>query len=163
MTILLLLVLWIGPQGCELEFNIPDEVRRFFKEKPNLARYQVSSRINPFYLRGDFDGDGSTDLAVLVIEQKTKRRGMVVFHPKKDSYFVVGAGRDFLRSDGYNYKDFDFKAWSVYTKDEVGQSLHEEDPPPRLLGEAILAEWPEAGSGIIFWNGEEYKWYQVGG
>lgn len=163
MAIILCFLLCMSTQGSELEFNTPAEVRSFFKANPELARYEISPRINPFYLRGDFDGDANFDLAVLVVERKTKRRGILVIHPKKAAYFVVGAGQDFMRSDGVNLADFDFEAWSIYSKRDVGQSLQEQGPPPKLLGEAILAEWPEAASGIIFWNGKTYQWYHLGG
>lgn len=163
MAALLFLMFSFCGQISDLEFNIPAEIRRFFEGKSDLAKYEISSRINPFYLRGDFDGDGGMDFAVLVLERKSKRRGLIILNPKRGSFAVIGAGQNFLRSDGYNYIDFGFKAWSVYSKSKIEQSLEEETPPPKLLAEAILVEWPEAGSGIIYWNGIIYKWYHLGG
>ncbi len=38
--------------------------------------------VNPFYIRGDFDGTGPLDVAVLVVEKATGKRGiLVVQHP----------------------------------------------------------------------------------
>lgn len=159
--IMALLLLFPSGTSCCLGHNIPPEVRRLM-DKRELRDYETSTRINPFYLRGDFDGDSKTDLAVLVVERKTGRRGIAIIHPAKDSYVIIGAGEDFLRSDGYNYKDFGFKAWSVYSERHVVQAP-DEGPPPKLLGEAILVEWPEAGSGLIYWDGSKYRWYHLGG
>jgi hypothetical protein len=38
---------------------------------------QVSTRLNPFVWRGDFNGDGRQDLAVFVMDTKTKKEGIV--------------------------------------------------------------------------------------
>src|SRR5437764_2374001 len=46
------------------EYNIPDEVSRCVKALG--SRYEISGKINPFYLRGNFHGDGKVDYAVLM-------------------------------------------------------------------------------------------------
>lgn len=145
------------------EYNVPDFIRECWKRGGIEKKYVLSARINPFYLRGDFNADGHTDYAVLITEEKTGKRGIAICHGKAGSVAIIGAGTSFLRSDGFDYQDFSFEAWLVYEKNSVDQSLHEEGPPPKLLGEAILVEWPERGSGIVFWNGKKYAWYQLGG
>ena len=53
-----------GEQNAPRNDNVPDEVNRCLKMlAPGFA---LSARINPFYLRGDFYGDGKASYAVLV-------------------------------------------------------------------------------------------------
>jgi hypothetical protein len=33
--------------------------------------------------------------------------------------------------------------------------------PPALSGDAFVLEW-ESGSGIVYWNGTKFIWYQQG-
>ena len=37
----------------------------------------ISTRLNPFVWRGDFDGNGRADLALLIAENKTKKEVMI--------------------------------------------------------------------------------------
>ena len=37
-------------------------------------------RMNPFYLEGDFNGDGALDVAVLIKERGTGKHGIAVVH-----------------------------------------------------------------------------------
>lgn len=54
-------------------FNFPDDVIGQFVRVLS-QNYVPDERINPFYLRGDFDGDGSPDYAILVISKRTGRK-----------------------------------------------------------------------------------------
>lgn len=51
--------------------------------------------------------------------------------------------------------------WTVRRNKEVGMGASME-PPPTLKGEALLVEKAESASGIIYWDGEQYLWYQQG-
>jgi hypothetical protein len=48
--------------AAELDFvtlsSLPPEVRDAFEKSPHAKRYQLSAHINPFYLHGDFNGEG---------------------------------------------------------------------------------------------------------
>ena len=52
-------------------------------------------------------------------------------------------------------------AWHVCGKNEIEQAVTDQKPP-KLIGEAIYAFKLESLSGIIYWDGKEYKWYQQG-
>jgi hypothetical protein len=52
-------------------------------------------------------------------------------------------------------------AWKIYGKKEVEQGVGE-ITKLKLKGEAILAFKLESSSGIIYWDGKEYRWYQQG-
>jgi hypothetical protein len=48
--------------------------------------------VNPFYLRGDFDGDGKIDLAVLVDQRSTGKSGIAIIHGVRSKVTILGAG-----------------------------------------------------------------------
>jgi len=49
----------------------------------------------------------------------------------------------------------------VYPKGAVHRSAVNEQPP-RLRGDALVVKKLEASSGIIFWDGSAYRWYEQG-
>ena len=142
------------------EYNVPETAKDCMERHHVLDTYELSGRINPFYLRGDFNGDGRLDYAVLVIQKSTGKRG--IYMCVGTAAYILGAGKSFHRSDGYDFTDFNFEAWTLYPRRTVIRSP-EEGPAPRLRGEAILVQWPEAGSGIIYWDGKAFVYYALGG
>lgn len=45
-----------------------------FNNKGLNKKYDITSFIKPSFIEADFNGDGSPDVAALVIEKKTKRK-----------------------------------------------------------------------------------------
>ncbi len=143
--------------------NIPLWIKKIIDSEEFGYKYSVSFHINPFYLRGDFNGDDRPDIAILIKEKKTDKSGIAVIHYGGNEIFILGAGRRWpgecrLSScDNFEWMD----VWTVNRRGKVGQSAHE-GKPPVLKGEAILAEKSESANGLIYWNGSEYLWYQQG-
>jgi hypothetical protein len=142
--------------------NFPGDVIREFQRGGALDQvYSVSDRINPFYLRGDFDGDGRSDYAILVTAKKDHSKGIAIWLSSQKKVFVLGAGQPF-QINGEAITNLDFlDVWQVYGKKTV-EGAPEAGPPPKLIGEAILAGKAEAASGLIYWNGKNFLWYQQG-
>jgi hypothetical protein len=140
------------------EQNIPGWVKSVFSQKNLEKKYAFSYVLNPFYLRGDFNGDGATDVAILVEEVRTGKRGIAVCHGGKKQVFFLGAGSKCGNGgDDFTWLD----VWSVYPRGPVSQGAGEPDVP-RLLGEALHVEKSGSASGLIYWNGQQYLWYQQG-
>ncbi len=55
--------------------------------------YPVLRAMNPFFLRGDFNGDGEQDLAFWVQNRKTNQRGVAIVHSTLEQLFMFGAGK----------------------------------------------------------------------
>lgn len=143
-------------------FNIPRQLTSAVDNPSFKSEFDVGSWINPFYLRGDFDGDGAPDYAVLVTHRSDGKKGIAIWlssnpGPKPR---VIGAGRKSLASSGHDDWDF-FDAWHVYGKRPVGRGVGE-GRPPKLRGEALLIESSEASSGLLYWDGKQFRWYQQG-
>lgn len=148
--------------GAEIDFvtlaSLPPALRESFDKSPQAKRYAFSAHINPFYLHGDFDGDGQSDTAVWIREHATGKTGIAIFHGRANRLVIVGAGRD-LGNAGDNFSGLD--AWYVFRRGPVGKGA-DGKPPPKLRGDALMVIKTEAASGLIYWDGKRYGWYQQG-
>lgn len=152
------------PVAADLPFaqneSLPPEVREVFSQKGLTEKYEFSSPLNPFYLQGDFNGDGRRDTAVLIRSRSSKKTGIAVFHAAGNQVFILGAGRRVAgagENDSFDWMD----AWHVYGKAEVKRGA-DESKPPVLRGDALYVEKTESASAIIYWDGAAYRWYQQG-
>jgi hypothetical protein len=136
----------------ELAENLPDEIMAPLQKLP---AYAYESRINPFYLQGDFDGDGRRDTAVLVKEKASGKSGIAIV--LKSRIEIIAAGKAFNEDDNFAW----MTSWKVERKGRVGQGV-DEGAPPTLKGDAILAVHLESSSGLIYWDGKRFRWYQQG-
>jgi hypothetical protein len=166
-TFLLVLFLFVlgtlsaSAQSPSVMFNFPDDIMMQFMNGAVSRLYSVDDRINPFYLRGDFDGDGRADYAILVVAKSDKAKGFAIWLSSKRTFVVLGAGRPFTINDDHttNLDFIDF--WQVYRRQTVEPGV-EAGPPPKLIGEAILCGKSESASGLIYWTGRGFRWYQQG-
>jgi hypothetical protein len=150
--LLVLLTQGTYPQAGPSSYNIPTSVDKAIKAL--RGNYVISGRINPFYLRGDFDGDGKPDFAVLISNKD--QNGIAICRSGSLTTIVLGAGIEF-----HKMKDLHFDAWQVYPKSPVKRGVGE-GRPPTLSSEAILLTWEESASALIYWNGKRFVWYQQG-
>lgn len=142
----------------EQEQNIPPIVWRAIGSLQPESVYVCSYHVNPFYLRGDFDGDAVADYAVLIKNTINGKIGLALVSGTSNRVDILGAGAlAFGRMDDFNW----LNAWYVYPKGKVEQGVTEL-PPPTLIADALMVEKLESASGIIYWTGEKYEWYQQG-
>ena len=138
--------------------DVPDAVKKALTNGSPGKKYQLSFRLNPSYLEGDFNGDGKVDVAVLVTERSTGKVGIVVVHGTTGKVTILGAGI----AIGNGGDDFEWMdSWKVYSKTRTAH-LSGETSVPRLRGDALLVEKNEAASALIYWNGKKYVWSQRG-
>jgi hypothetical protein len=144
----------------QLGSSIPSYIQDAFDKSPLSKTHEFSFQINPHYLQGDFNGDGKLDTAILVKEKSSGKFGIAIFHQGSRHIILLGAGIKFgIWEDGDN---FDWmNVWSVFLKGPVERGF-EAGRPPKLKGDAILAEHADSASGLIYWNGQQYIWYQQG-
>jgi hypothetical protein len=116
--------------------------------------YSAQRKLDPHVRRGDFDGDGKSDQAVVVT--RGRKQGVLVCWGSGARPAVLGAGVAF-----HEMTDLDFTEWRLHShKQRVARGFGA-GRPPALLGDALLLEW-ESGSGIVYWNGKRFAWYQQG-
>ena len=138
--------------------HIPEPVERAIIHGPLAKKYEVAFRLNPFYLRGDFNGDGKIDVAVLVKRRSTGKIGIAIIDGVTSKVTILGAGT----AIGNGGDDFDWMdTWQIYSKTRVA-SRDDVTNVPHLRGDALLVGRSEAASALIYWNGKRYAWLQQG-
>ena len=150
-------------ESSDLDVVVASSLPRAFWENLRASEgheaYALSAWLNPYYLQGDFNGDGQTDFAVLAQEKRTGKRGVLVVHIGANQQFVIGAGNSIGNGgDDFSWMD----AWQIYPRGRVGQGADLEAPPPVLMGDALLVIKTESASGLVYWTGTEYQWYPQG-
>jgi hypothetical protein len=141
-----------------------------FNGKGLDKKYNIASFLKPSYLKADFNGDSTRDIAVLVIEKATKRKGVLLIHGKTNEHFVFGAGTPFANND----RDFKWAdKWQLYTEKTALETQFDKNTGDILGGKeiklarpGILIEDYEDGNaytgGIIYHNGKKYIWIHQG-
>ena len=147
-----------APGATAQLYDIPEAVERAIRNGPLEKEYDVSVQVKPFYLSGDFNGDGKIDVAVLVKQRSSGKLGIAVIHGGKDKVIIVGAGVG-IGNGGDDFKWMD--SWHVYFKDRMTRKANETSGP-HLRGDALLVGKSEAASALIYWNGKRYVWFQQG-
>ena len=98
--------------------DIPELINRAVTNGLLAKEYELSFRVNPFYLRSDFNGDRKADIAVLVKQHSTGKLGIAFINGATDNITVVGAGN----AIGNGGDDFEWiDSWEVYSKGRAAQ------------------------------------------
>jgi len=116
----------------------------------------LSNRMNPFFLRGDFNGDQKLNYAVLVAQRTSGKQGIAVCLANHHSSIVIGAGRMFAFEAGKQFDDlksFDARKIDDDTPDTTPATKR--SPIERIH---LIAK--ERGSGLIYWDGKIFRWEQ---
>jgi hypothetical protein len=72
--------------------DTPVPVKRAIARGLLAKEYEVSFQVPQFYLRGDFNGDGKIDVAVLAKQRSSGKRGIATIHDETDKITILGAG-----------------------------------------------------------------------
>lgn len=149
--------------------QLPDWFTTAFKAKKLNTKYSIAPFLRPAFLTADFNGDKINDIAVLVTEIKTKKKGALLIHGKTCRYFVFGAGTNF----GNGGDDFSWlKQWRIY-KDKIAFEMQFDKDEAmagskkvKLARTGLLVTDMEDGipnsGGIIYWTCNKYIWIHQG-
>jgi hypothetical protein len=149
MNFILLLTLICLQGPVELD-NVPTPVKQSLQVHGD--RYEISRRMNPFYLRGDFNGDGRPDFVVLVKERKSEKEGFAFCFAGVRKPEIVGAGQMIALEGGVRGDDFKgLDVWGIEPKWKR-----------KPLRDAVYLEQAEGGSGWLFWQRGKIVWEQGG-
>jgi hypothetical protein len=135
--------------------EIPELIDRAIATGSLGKQYELSFRVKPLYLRGDFDGDAKVDMAVLVKQHATGKFGIAIINGATNKLIVLGAGT-VLGNGGDDFEWMD--SWEIYSKERVAKGTS----TPKIHGDALLVSKSEAASALIYWNGKRYVWLQQG-
>ena len=123
--------------------ELPSWAIKAFNEKLS-ARYELVQKMEPSFFVGDFNGDGRSDVALLIQEKTTGKVGIAILEGGKNQFKVLGSGKSFGNGgDDFNWMD----VWSM---------LHSGKADQLSVGKR------EAPTVVIYWDGSKYKWQQEG-
>ena len=155
-----LLLLLAGALSAEDAELFPATIDRCL-ERPNIRQLaDVTKAVNPFYLRGDFDGDGKPDFAVAVKARQSGKLRVLMCMGNNRTFLLASeaGGPPFSDMQDDNYFA---PTWMVYTVSEAKQigryDANEPRKLPTIRGE-VLVMWWEDGMSAIYWDGSTFKW-----
>jgi hypothetical protein len=138
--------------------NIPEEIVSSLVAPDFYLKYDIDPARNPFYLRGDFNGDGKPDYAVWIKTEKSGQSGIAIWLSSTNRFEILGAGHPFSFGGAPSADFKDITVWRVQGKSlpqpEAGAPL-----PPSLVGDAIRIT--RNGTGILYWTGKTFHWYEL--
>lgn len=149
---------------------LPGWFMETFKAKGFGRKYELGAFLKPAHLQADFNGDGTPDIAIAVVEKATKKKGVLLVHGKANDHFVFGAGTDFgSGSDNFRWAD----KWMVYKKKTALETQFDKESGDILDSKEIKLARPaisisdfEDGAaiagGLIYWSGKKYVWIHQG-
>src|SRR5262249_30625432 len=117
---------------------------------------EIFARINPFFQRGDFDGDGRPDIAILVQHKVNRKVGLLILH-RSGRRSLLGAGQQFANGgDDFDWVDL----WWVEDRGTLQRGHY--DPTVRLQVDGLLLATEGSASGLIYFSKGRFRWQQQG-
>ena len=118
--------------------------------------------IKPACFQADFNGDGVTSVAALIIEKKTKKKGILVIQGGTFEYVIFGAGNNVGKASFDGSDDLKWmEGWEIFnhniayeTKFDNGDiigSIKRKLPHKGISIRSLEDGEPLAG-GIIYWD-----------
>jgi len=122
---------------------LPAWTMKLFNERLS-TRYELVQKMEPFFYIGDFNGDGKSDVALLIKEKTTAKVGIAIVEGGERKIKIVGAGKSFGNGgDDFSWMD----TWSIRHAGKLDR---------------LYVAKSEAASAVIYWDGSKYKWQQDG-
>ena len=139
------------------EDQLPDWAQQQFNALKKAHTLKISTRVNPFVWRGDFDGDGKPDLALLVQQTTSGKEGIAILFRGKAKPLVLGAGTRFGNGgDDFSWMDL----WNVEDRGTLQKGYH--GNPVRPAADGLLVAKEGSASGLIYIQNGKAKWQQQG-
>jgi hypothetical protein len=135
------------------EKTIPLWAKQLFIYQKLDQQYEFTFPISPVFLSGDFDGDGITDIAIIVRDKKDNDRAIAIFNNGTHDVFILEATPGVIETDYYG----SFDGWRLFSKNKKFQPNVKD--PPKLVGDGIFIDKIESGGALIYWNSNDYCIY----
>lgn len=131
------------------------------------AAYTVSRHLSPNYVEGDFDGDGKSDLAILVRRKADDKFGMAILlragAKAGAKATILGAGTRFGTTGATDLRRID--AWSVLSQESFPPKIRAawKGPPPKLKRDGLMLQKRGSTEGLVTYDGAKFVWTPYGG
>ncbi|MCO5935680.1 hypothetical protein NAF17_09010 [Mucilaginibacter sp. RB4R14] len=132
-----------------------------FNNKKLNERYAI---INPKFLEADFNGDKIQDIAVQVIDKRSKKKGILIINGGTNKHCIFGAGFKFA-GDDFNDTNW-LDGWRLYKAKVAYETTFNADGDikgsrkVKISHPAIsiysLQDGSEIAGALIYWDGKNY-------
>lgn len=144
-------------------YSLQNELNKF-DEFDNLG---INESKSPYYLKGDFFGDGTTDIAILLLDKKGITKIGIINYGKNNSSYVLGNEDDPFKINDYSWIGIFQKVkknevlWSNYEDDFIDFKDVPENKKVKLNYNALFVHASEScGGGFIYWKNGKFNWLQ---
>nr|WP_067058612.1 hypothetical protein [Mucilaginibacter sp. L294] len=158
---LLFLFFWIASLQV---IGLPGWFAKSFNDKKLNERYVIIKPVKPYFLEADFTGDKITDVAVQVVDKKSKKRGILIINGGTNKHYIFGAGYKFANEvfDDTNWLD----GWNLHKNKVAYKTLFDANgdisgsKKVKVSHPAIsiyaIEDGSELAGALIYWNGTKY-------
>lgn len=147
----------------DINNDIIIEISKF----PKLNNYEINKITTPYYLRGDFYGDKTDDLVVLLKNKKGVTKIGIINYGDSTNTYILGdkncalGVRDFSWIGIFNKVNPGVSLWSNYEDDFIDFEDVPENKKVKLPYNALYVHAAEScGGGFIFWKDGKFNWLQ---
>lgn len=155
------------------DWQIPQQIKQCVASLAPLANspLKINFDINPYYLRGDFDGDGQMDFAIAMRSSTDDSKlGTGICRATKTP-IVLGAISKGKRFSDDPADSIASVGWTVITKEVLSHVLQKSNAArhlktgirttlARAKGEMIYMPYEDA-EGLIFFIDGHFRWYTI--
>lgn len=144
----------VNAQDSTFYLHTPSWAGKVVRNSELAKGYEFLRDVNPFYFEEDFTGDGVQDIAFLVKEKLSGKRGVFIVNGGKNVSFVLGAGKDIGMGTDISWSE----RWFVY-RDEWIYNFNDKKKKFRIEYPGVEVVKSETTSVVIYWSGRAYKTY----
>ena len=139
-----------------VERALPTWLQRKVENAETLAGIAISTRLEAYFYRGDFDGDNTRDVAVFVKRQSDGKEGIAVLWGGGHAATLMGAGVAF----GNGGDDFSWMTeWGVEIRGSHWGPYEKQWGPAR---EGIVVVRDRTETALIYFADGKPKWLERG-
>lgn len=158
---LLSLCFWITSLAAT---KLPAWFMQSFNNKKLNERYVVIKPVKPEFLQADFNGDKIIDVAVQIIDKRSKKRGVLIINGGTNKHYIFGAGFKFAAEDFNDTNWLD--GWRLHKAKVAYKTIFNTDgdiagsKKVKISYPAIsiyaLQDGSEIAGALIYWDGKKY-------
>ena len=142
--------------GIVPQAPLPSWAEQMWLTLSRSSNLQLSTRLNPCTWRGDFNGDGRADLALLVTHTESKKEG-IAFLLQGRKPLVVGAGTDFGNGgDDFSWMDL------CYVEERGTKHGNYKGQSVSLQSDGLVVAKESSASALIYLRKGKLQWHQYG-
>jgi hypothetical protein len=141
--------------------NIPAWVRSDFAAKNMDEHYTITYAMFPYTLRGDFNGDERRDVVIQIVEKRSGKAGIAIFHARRPQAIytnvtILGAGKP-LGSAGDDFKWAN--TWNMVPLKKLPSSGIKGVADAQ--GDLLVLERRGSTKGAVYFDGKRYSWQRL--